>query len=387
MRRIAYLIPTIDRIGGAERQVIQLAIGMTQRGWNATVIALSGNGGGALAGLREHGPVFLSLEMRKGLADPRGWMRLHGWLASQKPDVVHAHLAHATLLARWSRPGTPVRVLIDTIHSPATGGWGRRIAHRVTSWIPDAVTAVSEAAAEPWLKARMVHRSNLAIVPNGIDPDYWKPDYEFREQARRASGVAGEFVWLAVGRLDPVKDHATLLRAFARIPAHARLLIAGGGPLESKLRRLSSELGIEHRVDFLGFQEDIRKWMRQADAFVLSSRWEGMPLALLEACACELPAVITDTPGARQVLRDPGAVPVGDPEALAEAMSACMSLAKDKRLEVAKAESRSIAERFSLESVLDRYERLYEDALAANARPIRWRTPVRVGQQVSACDR
>ena len=90
---------------------------------------------------------------------------------------------------------------------------------------------------------------------------------------------------------------------FRRLPSNARLVIAGEGPLKSQLNALVKTLALGDRVLFPGFQIDVLRWMRAADGFVLSSRWEGLPIALLEACACELPAVITDIPGAREVLR------------------------------------------------------------------------------------
>jgi len=373
---IAYLIPTIDRIAGAERQLQLLATGMAERGWKVTVIALSGTGGDFLRDLPAHQVSFLSLGMRKGLADPRGWIRLHRFLDAHQPDVVHAHLPHAALLARWSRFAAPVRVLIDTIHSPACGGTIRRFGYRISSWLPDMLTAVSLSAAEPWLKAQMLHGANLAIIPNGIAMDYFKRDDGARKAARSQSGFTNEFVWLSVGRLDPVKDHVTLLRAFARLPVKAHLVLAGTGPLETMLRQLSSELGVASRVTFLGFQREMLAWMQLADAFVLNSLWEGLPLALIEAGACELPAVITNTPGAREVLSDlpVDSVPVGDPDALAAAMSALMSVPLTERRNLGIRGRQSVLARFDIHSVLDSYEALYRSALAVNQIPSRWRT-------------
>src|SRR5579862_758396 len=103
MTHVAYLLPKIDRIGGAERQVILLATGLKKRGWKVSVICLSGIGGDAREQLNSAGVDFLSLEMRKGLVDPRGWIRLRRWMREGRPDVVHAHLPHAALMARWSR--------------------------------------------------------------------------------------------------------------------------------------------------------------------------------------------------------------------------------------------------------------------------------------------
>ncbi|MGA2207428.1 MAG: glycosyltransferase, partial [Terracidiphilus sp.] len=80
MSHAAIAIPGIDRIGGAERQAMLLAKGLRRRGWRVSMVALSGTGGDAAAELRNAGVGFISLEMRKGLADPRGWLRFHRWL-------------------------------------------------------------------------------------------------------------------------------------------------------------------------------------------------------------------------------------------------------------------------------------------------------------------
>src|SRR5579863_10224053 len=103
MSHVALMTPTIDRIGGAERQVLLTATGLHRRGWNVTVIALAGTGGDAAEELEREGIDYLSLEMRKGLADPRGWLRLVAWLRENKPDVLHAHLPHAAWMARTVR--------------------------------------------------------------------------------------------------------------------------------------------------------------------------------------------------------------------------------------------------------------------------------------------
>lgn len=93
-----------------------------------------------------------------------------------------------------------------------------------------------------------------------------------------------------------------MLRAFAVVRGQARLVIAGTGVLELSLRQLATELAIGDRVHFLGFTPDVCRWMQAADGFVLSSLWEGLPMAVLEAAACALPAVGTDVLGTREVI-------------------------------------------------------------------------------------
>lgn len=371
---VAFLIPTVDRIGGAEQQVILLAKGLSDRGWRVTVIALSGSGGDAAAKLQSQGIGFLSLHMRKGLADPRGWSQFHHWMKLHEPEVLHAHLPHAVLFARWSRFAAPVRVLIETIHSPATGGPLRNLGYRASTRQPDAITAVSRAAAEPWLAAGLFDEKKLSVIPNGVDIEYWKSDRDVRIAARQELGFNDEFVWLTVGRLDPVKDHGTLLLAFATLPANARLLIAGSGPLERALRLFAVRLGIGRRVQFLGFEQDVLRWMQLADAFVLCSQWEGLPMALLEAAACELPTVLTDIPAVRELI--PASVflpmvPVGDADALGAAMNATMHLWELERCTLSIQMRHFVAESFSLVSALDKWENLYRTLLDLKPQPAR----------------
>src|ERR1019366_8089407 len=140
MRHVAFLIPTLDQIGGAERQVILLAKGFVLRNWRVSVVALAGTGGAAANEVTAAGAAFHSLAMRKGLADPRGWLRLRRWLRQQAPDVVHAHLPHAAWLARWSRLATPVRVIVDSIHSSGTGGLARKLGYRASARMTDEIT-------------------------------------------------------------------------------------------------------------------------------------------------------------------------------------------------------------------------------------------------------
>ena len=313
--------------------------------------------------------------MRKGLADPRGWIRFNRWLRRESPDVVHAHLPHAAWLARWSRLAAPVRVVVDTLHSSSTGTLGRRLGYRWSGWLPDRVIAVSRAVAEAHRSAAMAGEDKLTVLPNGVDVGAWRPDAAIRIAVRRELGLHEEFLWFAAGRLDPVKDYPTLLRAMVEVPGHARLVIAGSGPAQTELLRLSAQLGLERRVRFLGFELDVRRWMQAADGFVLSSRWEGLPMGLLEAAACALPAVATDVPGTREVIADGqtgSLAPAGNATALGAAMARLMRTPAEEREAMGERARQRVIERFSLELVLDRWEALYAELLQGNPRPVRW---------------
>ena len=136
MSHAAIMIPGLDRVGGAEQQAISLAKGLRRRGWRVSMVALSGTGGAAAEELAHADVAFLSLEMRKGIADPRGWIRFQRWLWREQPDVLHAHLPHAAWLARWSRLAAPVPLVVDTLHSSSTGGAGRHFGYACSRGLP-----------------------------------------------------------------------------------------------------------------------------------------------------------------------------------------------------------------------------------------------------------
>jgi glycosyltransferase involved in cell wall biosynthesis len=257
---------------------------------------------------------------------------------------------------------------------------GRQHGYRCSRWLPDHVTAVSHATAEAHLVAGMVEADHLSVLGNGIEVDAWRPDAQVRAIMRRELGLAGEFLWIAVGRLEPVKDYPAMLQALAGQPETARLLVLGAGPLKTDLVQLAARLGLERRVRFQGFEPNVKRWIQAADGFVLSSRYEGLPMVMLEAGACGLPAVATDVPGTREVIADGKngwLAPAGDPQALAAAMARLMRAPIEERRAMGERARQRVAVRFSLDNVLDRWERLYEELLLGKRAARRTRPAVR----------
>ena len=366
-KSLAILVPTIDQIGGAERQVLLLARELSIRRWRVTLVALSGNGQAAAAELASANVDFLSLEMRKAWIDPRGWLRYRAWFRIHRPAIVHAHLPHATWFARWVRLLAPIRVLVDTIHTSKTtsnsGGPGRILGYRLSNWLTNQVTCVSEAVANAVLIADLASLEKLRVIPNGVilPPS---PSRNHNEN----------FQWIAVGRLAPVKDYSTLLHAFAALPGQPNLQIIGIGPDEARLRSLAVELQIAPRVHFAGFKADVQPLLAAADGFVLSSLWEGLPVSVLEASAAGLPIVATDAAGTREAIlpSETGLlVPIADPASLAKAMTRIMLMPKEQRLQMGANGRRFVETNFSLPKVVDQWEALYIQLLRDHPNPLR----------------
>ncbi len=191
----------------------------------------------------------------------------------------------------------------------------------------DAVTVVSEDLRDRVLSVPDVRPSRVHLIPNGVDCEFWTPAPS--AEARGKPGRPPSFV--AIGRLQPVKGYDILLSAFARLREQvpeARLCLVGDGPQRDELERASRSLGLERAVEFAGAlgKEAIRQRLWTADAFVMSSRSEGMPLALLEAMACGVPCVATRVGGVPGILEGRGIlVEPENPKALAEGMASILA--------------------------------------------------------------
>ncbi|GAA6756948.1 glycosyltransferase [Thermus thalpophilus] len=290
--------------GGAENQLVQLAIRLRQRGWEVVVVSMLPPAAYADV-LKEAGVYVHSLNMVRGCPDPRGVSKLAGIIRHFGPHVIHSHMVHANLLARITRLLAPVPVLISTVHNTLEIGRffkneaSTHLAYRLTDRLADATTFVSQNSMRRFLQRKAVRPEKATYIPNGVDTQRFAPRVATRQVKRRELALEeGEFVWLAVGRLEEAKDYPTLLEAFSLLvndllvnEQRVTLLIVGQGSLEGVLRRLIAKHRLEDKVFLLGSRSDVPELMNMADAYVMSSAWEGMPMVLLEAHASGLPVV------------------------------------------------------------------------------------------------
>jgi glycosyltransferase involved in cell wall biosynthesis len=357
--------------GGAERQVHDLALSMSERGWDTDVVSMLSECR-AYADLPAAGVPVRHLGMTRGRPDPRAVLRLAAHLRRRRTDVVHAHMIHANLLARVTRMIYPAPVVVSTIHSQNEGGGWRTVAYRLTDRLGSITTADGSAALAAAIARRSVPEPRGRYLPNGVAHRQYLPDPQTRVDTRAEFGLSGRFTWLCAGRMVEAKDHATLLAGFRRVvdvePA-AMLLLAGAGPLEDHTKAQAHRLRLTGNLRFLGYRSDLPRLLQAADAFVLSSAWEGLPIVVLEAAATALPIVMTQVGGSDDVIaRDNGwVVPVRDPAALGEAMIRMMRLPHQLRFEMGRRGADLIAEQFSLDAVADSWAELYRRLLKSSA--------------------
>lgn len=354
--------------GGAETQLINLATRLKKHGWDVRVVSMLPPQA-FTEELEAAGIPFATLKMRRGVPDPRAVIRLVKILRQWRPHIVHSHMVHANLLARITRIFYNVPVVISTAHNINEGGRWREIAYRLTDFLADLTTNVSRAAVNRYIQVGAAPKNKIIFVPNGIDTNRYRFNQSERLRLRDELRVAEKFVWLAVGRFEEAKDYPNMMQALKKVISERSdvvLLIAGQGTLFEDIKGMAHSFGLDKNVEFLCVRRDIPELMSAADAYVMSSAWEGLPMVLLEAAACELPVVATDVGGNSEIVihgSNGYIVPPRDPEALAAAMLKMMSLSEDERKAMGRAGRAHIEANYSLDRVVDQWERLYRDLL------------------------
>ena len=363
--RLAIFAPSMAQ-GGAERGALKLAEGLTRRGFEVDLVLAAAEG----PRLPEVSPDvrIVDLRARRVLTS---LPRLIAYLRREEPLALISYLDHANVIAltacRLVRyRGRVVVVEQNTLSEAAKHGKSRRdrlMPQIVRAVYPraDYVVGVSSGVVDDLARFTNLPAEKLKVVFNPIVT----PDLKERtkEPVEHPWFTDGSKVFVAVGRLRPQKDFRTLLQAFSRVRAArpARLLVLGEGPERSDLEKLARELGVADDVSLPGSVENPYAYLSRAVAFVLSSRWEGLPTVLIEALACGLPVIATDCPsGPREILaggRYGKLVGVNSVEDLAAAMEEAL----DGRLARPPDES---WQPYELDAVVDEFLRLVFDGRA-----------------------
>ncbi len=353
--------------GGAETQVVQLCRHLQQQGWAVSLVSLLPPSG-LTDQLDGWGIPWRHAGGRRGALLPRMFTRLIEALREFRPDVVHSHTLPANLAARVVRPLVKVPVLISSAHSIREGGWLRMRLYRWTDRLADAMTNCSAPAVAHYRQLGAAPPERIRYVPNGIDVARFRPDPERRRAVRARLGVGDEFLWLAVGRMCEEKDYPNLLAAAARaLGDQDRLYIVGDGELRDRVEAELAHRRLAPRVRLLGLRTDVPDLMQAADAYVMSSAVEGLPIVLLEAAASGLPTVATRVGGNDAIVR-PGEtgwlVPCRDADALADAMTTVRALPASARERYGRAARAHVTRAFAIDAVVAQWQSLYEELLA-----------------------
>lgn len=369
------IVSTSMALGGAEVQAKECAVRLRARGHTVMVVSLL-----PFEAFREEleaaGVASATLGMVRGVASVASVHRFRSICGQFRPDVIHAHMFAAVVLARVAALGLRRRpVIVGTSHASFEPARRRYLAYRLTDRFGDVLSNVSEVGATMHVRARAVPREKAIVVPNGVDLAAFDADFGSDAVDDEASvRQTQSFTWLAVGSFrDEAKDFSNLLNAFATLRAKlnvapGRLLIAGDGELLPAKKRLAQRLGVADSVAFLGAVRDMPRLMARVDAFVLSSKFEALPMVVLEAAAAGLPIVATDVGDVRAIFESSSViVPPEQPQRLADAMLSLETMSTAERSKLGAAARARARERHDIERVVDTWVSLYERLLRQTA--------------------
>ena len=369
--RLMHVIDALE-LAGMEYGVVKLTNRLDPSLFSTSICCLRHQTEGTRALLRP-GIEVVELHRKPGL-DCRVILRLSSLLRSRRVHIVHSHnwstFLYSVIAATLAR--TPV--LVHGEHGREAQATRRRqlLLSRLLSKHVDRVATVSADLARELIPAWGIRPEKVAAIPNGVDLERFGPVGEDGSLRLELGLTAENRVILNVGRLRPVKDPRTLMRAFARTYREfpqVRLLLVGsdhGTGMRSDLETLATSLGLESAVCFLGVRHDIPRLLSLSDVYVNSSVFEGMSNTILEAMAAGKPIVASAVGGNAEIVRDGETgylFPVGDEHLLAAHL---LNLLRDSSLRkrMGQAARDEVERKHQISTMVNAYSSLYQELLA-----------------------
>lgn len=372
-RDVCFVLPSLNG-GGAERAAVQVLNALDPTRWNRSMYLFA-----------REGPYLADLDPAIRLTCGAGGSRSHRWrdlrafFRRTRPQLIVSFLSYFSVLtaARAAAVGarvvfnqqTPMSAFLADADYHWRRRWDRRafsMATRIGYHLADAIVTTSKGVADDLVSQFGVAASRIRVVHNPVDigavtraaSEPLEPEYE-RAWSHPAI--------VAAGRLADAKNYPLLIEAMAHLrrTVPARLFILGQGEREGELRQQIARLELTDAVVLFGFQRNPWKYIARADAFALSSRYEGFGNVLVEAMACGVPVVATSSPGTREIVT-PGVdgllVEPHEPAALAAALARVLS---DRGLHGRLSQaSRATAARFALPTISAAYDDVFSGVLA-----------------------
>lgn len=360
--RVLHLITELN-IGGAQKALARLLAHLDRDRFAPTTACLYAGDGPVADEIRAFSVPVIDLGMTAKWRWDAFW-QLYRLLRRERPTILHTWMFHANIPGRVLGRLAGVPIVISSEQTMGQESHWRYWLNRITDPLTDRVVCVSQQVADFVVKKVGIPQRKTVVIPNGIDVR----DFEHlpaKQQVRAALGLPFDQMLIGtVSRLKLVKRLDVLLQAMKSL-RDIYVVIIGDGPERTQLEAMSERAGIASRVHFAGQQDDVRIWLAALDMFVLSSDWEGMPNAVLEAMAAGLPVVATAVGGTPEVVMDGVTgllVPPRDPGVLAEAID---RLLRDPELrrQMGRAGWERVAAQFDISNPVRRTETLYKQIL------------------------
>jgi glycosyltransferase involved in cell wall biosynthesis len=366
--KVAFIIRDLN-YGGAQRQLITLVKGMDKQSFDVTLLYFY-SGGLLLKDLKDSGCRIICLE-KQGRWDVLGFFwRLFQHLKTIHPDVLHGYLGESNLAIMFLKPFFPSTRIIwgvrESNTTPDRYGWLGRLLSLLgcsLSAFTDLIIINSHAGKDYFI-SQGYPSDKMVVISNGIDTERFQPDLEARVRVRAEWGVSENTILIGlVGRIDPMKDHPTFLKAAALLSKerqNVRFVCIGVGEeaYAKELYQLTNDMGISEQVIWAGGRSDMPAVFNALNITCSSSSYgEGFSNAIGEAMACGILCVVTDVGDSAWIVGDAGiVVPPKNPEALSAGWNSLLNLALTDRLALGEKARKTIVEKFSVLNLVQKTE-------------------------------
>lgn len=360
---ILHLAHDMD-IGGTQQVISQLITGSNSELFNHSVICIDGHVGPLGEHLKSSGIAVSAFTRWPGL-DHALLARLRHYIAENHIDVLHCHQYTPYTYGVLCSMLLKARV-VYTEHGrfyPDSYTWKRRLINPLLHLMTDRITSISSATRDALARYEWFPRKSIQIIYNGLSA---VPTPTKNATLRASLDLSqGSFIFGTVARLDPIKNQAMMLVAFEKLyrqNSAIYLVIVGDGPEREHLESQCVQLGIEHRVRFTGFMNDIYPILALFDVFLLPSYSEGTSMTLLESMAMGIPCVVTDVGGNPEIFENRTSALLcrsNDIDQFANAMNELMSDSK-LRSDLANNARRVFEERFDIRHMINAYQAVYQ---------------------------
>lgn len=341
-------------VGGAEGQLLQVVRNLGHR-YDPIVYSLSARPTTMRSALAEQGIPVREI-VGNGLTRAR---RLAAALRDDEIDIAHSWLFIANAFVAAAKLAGGRWHLVTSARNCKVQGWASRVANTVAFRMSERIV-VNSVDVERYIRREYrAPSARIRVIANGVDTERFRP-----ADVKTTTDVPHI---VTVGRVVRQKNHALFLDAAERLlrSGHdTRFTIVGDGPLRTELQARAASAGIADKVTFAGERQDVNEILRGATLFWLTSLWEGMPNAVLEAMASGVPVIVTEVSGTRELV-EPGkqGYIVGCEDAAAFARYSAELLADVPRREAMAAAARERAALFSTDAMVAKLESLYEEIL------------------------
>lgn len=362
--KLLFVLPWLGS-GGSERVVLDIAKGLDRKRFKSIVLAI--NGGPMLAQFQDAGIEVIVSDKKAGQGHFKLVAFIYKTIRREGIDIVLPHHITSLLYSFWGARVCVKTKLYFTEHTNeeiSSLTFPYRICVTILLYLSNGCIAISKDIFSNYIRAFRVRESKTFYLPNGIDISRFEKTID-KTKKRKSLGInETDTVLGMIANFRVQKNHRNIIMAFAEVKKvieDAVLVLAGSGPLEEDMKKLADEYGVFEKILFLGSVEDVTNLYHIFDIFCLPSLYEGLPLSILEAMACNIPVIATNVSGNSEVIQSGEngiLVPSDNSRELAEGL---IQLANDRKLRerVADRGYRTVERLYSYEKWICNYEKLF----------------------------